>query len=249
MARRSRAAIASHRAGQAGAGPRLEIRLGSSFKSSNSDVQHGEVLDDTEPSAVYPTPYSNFTTSRQIQLRLAQWPWLSRNVKESISQIGHQRPNYAGCSVEEFSEASTTASACIRPINGSPLTYPTSSVRLDVAPIAQYLLNQFCCNAVLVVKHQRSEKKCKIVIMLLNKPKSLGLVSIGAFAARVIHTSWLLRPIFHLSRSAVFRVICPSSTLFMDTCNPFSLPAILPSVTTPPIRSVPMSGDLLRIHI
>lgn len=164
-------------------------------------------------------------------------------------EIGHQRPNHAGCSAEEMNEASTTASACIRPINSSPSTYPTSSMRLDVAPIAQLLFNHFCCNAMLVVEHRRSEKKCKIVIMLLNKPKSLRLVSNGAFAGRVTHRYWLLRPIFHLSRSAIFRVICPSSTLFMDTCNSSSLPAILPSVTTPPIRSVPMSGDLLRIHI
>lgn len=164
-------------------------------------------------------------------------------------EIGHQRPNSAGCSVKEFSEASTTASACIRPIIGSPFTHPTSSMRLDVAPIAQLLLSHFCCNAMLVVEHRHSEKKCKIVIMLLNKPKSLRLVSIGAFAGSVTHRYWLLRPLFHLSRSAIFRVICPSSTLFMDTCNSSSLPAILLSVTTPPIRSVPMSGDLLGIHI
>lgn len=43
--------------------------------------------------------------------------------------------------------------------------------------------------------------------------------------------------------------LVPSSTLVIHTCNCFSLPVILPSVTTPPTRTGPMSLDPLPISI
>ena len=123
------------------------------------DVQHCEVLDDAKPSTINLTPHSKSSRLLDKHNSLGAMALAVTKRQRVDLEIGHQRPNHAGCSVEEINEASTTASACIRPINASPLKYPTSSMRLDVAPIAQLLLNHFCCNAMLVVEHRRSEKK------------------------------------------------------------------------------------------